>query len=282
MNTTLEDEKQVKYELDTVKNIKKAKANLIRGTKITQMCIDDMNTKFEVHPGIYLEIKEKAKNIRQGMEFEDLELGIIVKVTRTRRSITKKNNDIPENAIWYEVTDVRTGKISKCVEKFYHTTQTIHRQGGERIGKITTTSILADYLEKEWMEIIETEKEKIEHNTKMLANMDINKFQERKKTKVAKKADLKCTCNLCPYTSKFLYQMKVHMYSYHKNEDIKSVKKSCVKSLSYGAIKKEEAVKRERITNPLDQSKNASGEKDEYIKYFTTPKTSPEPSPAKN
>ena len=35
VNTTLEDEKQVKYELDTVKNIKKAKANLIRGTKIT-------------------------------------------------------------------------------------------------------------------------------------------------------------------------------------------------------------------------------------------------------
>ena len=75
---------QVKYELNTVQNIKKAKANLIRSTQLTRMNIDDMNTKFEVHPGIYLEIKDKAKNIRQGMEFEDMELGVKVKVTRTR------------------------------------------------------------------------------------------------------------------------------------------------------------------------------------------------------
>ena len=123
------------------------------------------------------------------------------------------------------------------------------------MGKITTTSILADYLEKEWTEIIETEKEKIEHNTKMLANIDIKKFQESRKTKVAKKADLKCTCSLCPYTSQFLYQMKVHMYSYHQNKYFNLVKQSCVKSLSYGAVKQEEAVKRVRIANLLTSLK---------------------------
>ena len=281
IKTTPEEAIQVKYELNTVQNIKKAKSNLIRSTQLTRMNIDDMNTKFEVHPGIYLEIKDKAKNIRQGMEFEDLELGIKVKVTRTRRSITKKNNDIPENAIWYDITDGRTGVTTKCVEKLYHTTQTIHLQGGEKIGKITTTSILADYLEKECMEIIETEKEKIEQNTKMLADIDIKKFQESKKPKVAKKPDLKCTCSLCPYTSQFLYQMKIHMYGYHQNKDIKSIKKSCVKSLSYGAVKKDEAVKRLRIAKTPDQSKENTGDKDEYIQHFITPKTSPEPSPAK-
>ena len=71
--TAPEEEIHVKYELETVQNIKKAKANLTRSTKLTRMRTDDMNTKFEVHPGIYLEIKDKAKNIRQGMEFEDIE-----------------------------------------------------------------------------------------------------------------------------------------------------------------------------------------------------------------
>ena len=96
-------------------------------------------------------------------------------------SQTKKNNAIPENAIWYEFTDTRSGLTTKCVQKLYHTTQTIHLQGGKRFGKTTTTSILADYLEKEWNEIIETEKDKIESHTKMLANLDINKLQENKR-----------------------------------------------------------------------------------------------------
>ena len=71
------------------------------------------------------------------------------------------------------------------------------------------------------------------------------------------------------------------MYSYHQNKDFNSVKKSCVKSLSYGAVKQEEAVKRVRIANTVDQSKNTTGDNDEYIKHFVTPKTSPKPSPAK-
>ena len=96
--------------------------------------------------------------------------------------------------------------------KLYHTTQTVHLQGGQRFGKTTTTSVLADYLEKEWAEIIETEKDKIKFNTKMLANLDINKIQKNKRTNIPKKEDMKCTCTMCPYTSKFLYQMKIHRH----------------------------------------------------------------------
>ena len=114
--TSPEEEIQVKYELDSVQNLKKAKSNLRRSTQLKRVPIYDENIKFEVHPGIYLELKEKAKEIKQGMEFEDSELGIKVKVTRTRRSVTKKNNAIPENAIWYEVTDTRSGLTTKCVQ----------------------------------------------------------------------------------------------------------------------------------------------------------------------
>ena len=275
-----EEEIQVKYELDTVQNLKKAKSNLSRGTELKCVPIDDENIKFEVHPGIYLEIKDKAKEIRQGLEFEDAEIGVKVRVSRTRRSVTKKNKEIPENAIWYEVTDTRTGSTTKCVQKLYHTTQTIHLQGGERFGKTTTTAIMADYLEKEWMEIIETEKDKIEFNTKMLANRDITKLQENKRAKFTKKPDSKCTCTMCPYTSKFLYQLKIHMYTHHQITDTKAIKKSCVKSLSNQSVKKEEAVKRVRIANPVI-SNRVTEPKEEYINHYHTPKTSPEPSPVK-
>ena len=153
-------------------------------------------------------------------------------------------------------------------------------QGGERFGKTTTTTIMADYLEKEWAEIIETGKDKIESNTKMLANLDITKLQETKRAKFTKKPDVKCTCTLCPYTSQFLYQMKIHMYSYHQITDTKSIKKSCVKSLSYQSVTKEEAVKRVRIAKPISSDK-VTEPKDEYIKHYNTPKPSPEPSPVK-
>ena len=135
---------------------------------------------------------------------------------------------------------------------------------------------MADYLEKEWAEIIETGKDKIESNTKMLANHDIKKLQENKRAKFTKKPDVKCTCALCPYTSQFLYQMKINMYLYHQITDTKSIKKSCVESLSYQSVTKEEAVKRVRIAKPISSDK-VTKPKDECIKHYNTPKPFPEP-----
>ena len=176
------------------------------------------------------------------------------------------------------MTDSRTGLTTKCVQKLYHTTQTVHIQGGQRIGKTTTISVLADYLEKEWAEIMETEKDKIEYNTQMLANLDVNKVQQNKRPNIPKKADMKCTCTICPYKSKFLYQMKIHMYSFHQITDTKAVKKSCVKPqpLSFQSVKKELAVKRVRIAKP-----EVAEPKDEYIQHYNTPRTTPEQSPVK-
>ena len=62
--TKAEEEIQVKYELDTVRNLKKAKSNLSRSTELKRVPIDDENIKFEVHPSIYLEIKEKDKRYK--------------------------------------------------------------------------------------------------------------------------------------------------------------------------------------------------------------------------
>ena len=70
------------------------------------------------------------------------------------------------------------------------------------------------------------------------------------------------------------------MYQYHRVTDTKSVKQSCVKSLSYQSVKKEDAVKRVRISRP-PKSDKLQEEKDKYIKHYNTPKPSPEPSPVK-
>ena len=60
--------------------------------------------------------------------------------------------------------------------------------------------------------------------------------------------------------------MKIHMYQYHQITDTKSVKKSCVKSLSYQSVKKKDAVKRVRISQP-PKSDKLPEDKDEYIKH---------------
>ena len=80
----------MKYELDTIPNLKKEKANLIRSKGFKRKIVDETNIKFEMHPGVYLEIKKNIPEVKQGMEFDDEELGIKVKVTKTRRTVTKK------------------------------------------------------------------------------------------------------------------------------------------------------------------------------------------------
>ena len=71
--------------------------------------------------------------------------------------------------------------------------------------------------------------------------------------------------------------MKIHMFSYHQVKDLKSVKKTCVKSLPNVLVKTEHAAKRVRISNQVKPSE----EKEEYIQHFQTPKATPEPSPIK-
>ena len=95
---------------------------------------------------------------------------------------------------------------------------------------------MADYLEKEWAEIKEEKKENIEINTNILLNLDIVKLQESRRTKVTKPKGPKFNCTKCQYMSVFQYQMKVHMYSFHKIDNLnKTLKKS---TSSHGSVKR--------------------------------------------
>ena len=216
--------KEVKYELNTIENLKKAKSNLSRSLDITRIIVDDTNIKFDINPAIYLTIKKKTEGIKKGDEYMDDNLGVIIKATMVRRKFTKIKKENPEASVWYDVTDLRTGITSKCVQHMYHTNQGVHLQGGKRIGKVTTTSMVADYLEKEWTELIQVSGDIIKHNIKAIENIDIKQFETELKNKQkngvgGSKTDInnqvKHDCFMCDYKSVFDYQMKRHMYMIH-------------------------------------------------------------------
>ena len=133
------------------------------------------------------------------------------------RKFTKIKKENPETSIWYEVTDMRTNVTSKCVQHMYHTNQRIHLQGGQRIGKVTTTSIVADFLEKEWAEIIEANGTVIKHNAEAIKNINIKQFEEElKQNTTSEKENVNHEYDLCKYESTYEYQMKRHMYMKHE------------------------------------------------------------------
>ena len=121
--------KEVKYELNTLENLKKAKENISRDERITRKLIDDENIKFELQSGVYLEVKKKALELKKGDIISDRDVGVEMKVSYIRRSITKIKKDCPQASIHFEVIDHRTQQTTKCVQHLYHTNQTIHLQG---------------------------------------------------------------------------------------------------------------------------------------------------------
>ena len=120
---------EVKYELNTLENLKKAKENISRDERITRKLIDDENIKFELQSGVYLEVKKKALELKKGDIISDRDVGVEMKVSYIRRSITKIKTDCPQASIHFEVIDHRTQQTTKCVQHLYHTNQTIHLQG---------------------------------------------------------------------------------------------------------------------------------------------------------
>ena len=110
--TKLEEEsfeiKEVKYELNSVENLKKAKDNVIRIEKTTRIIIDDENIKFELNPGVYLEVKKKAFKLKKGDEIFDNDTGVRLKVTSVRKTITKMKKDSPQASIYFEVKEDST------------------------------------------------------------------------------------------------------------------------------------------------------------------------------
>ena len=268
----------VNYELDTITNLKKAKTNLKRSKEFSRKVTDDTNIRYEIHPAVYLEVKNKAKTIRRGTEIEDEEIGIKVKVTNTRSTKTKVKLEEPEFIIWYDITDVRSGLVTRCTQKMYHTKQSIHLQGGQRIGKTTTSALVADYLEKEWNEIKEEKKSEIEYNTEVLANINITKLQNdrRNKPSKAQAAKPKYDCTDCDFKSIFKWEIKRHVrISHNLSINFKPTKRPATSPSNTIKVKKVLKLDENKVETLLNVSRSSENDKDEYIDNLNTPTTSP-------
>ena len=228
-----------------------------------------------------MEIKNKAKVLRKGTEIEDKEIGIKIRVTNTRSTRTKVKQDEPEYQIWYDVTDIRSGLVSRCNQKFYHTKQSIHIQGGQRIGKTTTSALMASYLKKEWNEIVEEKKLEIEYNTEALANLNITKMTNEKKTTTkptkAQEAKQKFDCNDCDFKSIFKWEIKRHVRMAHNiSIEYKQTKRPATSPSNpkkVGKVLKFAEI--QENTKQTTTNEAEANEKDEYIDFFLTPETSP-------
>ena len=146
---------KVKYSLNKVKNLEVAKANAERPIKIARCITDDQNIRYEMNSGQYLHIKEEMMQYRkdQSETSDDGEVTISVEKNSAVEDADQNN---PETQIKMTVTNHNTNETTKVVIKMYHANQSIHLQGGRRMGKVTSTSLMADCLEKHWTKNIST------------------------------------------------------------------------------------------------------------------------------
>ena len=173
----------VKYELNTVENLKKAKENVNRSGEITRNVINDTNIRFDLQSGLYLEIKRKSLSLNKGDKFYDKDIGVEIKVTSLRRTITKVKKESPQSSIYFEVKYEGNNTVTNCVQHMYHTKQSIHLQGGQRSNGVTTTSLLADVLEKQWKELKEVKREDIAKYSEAIAKIDLLQYKEEMEVK---------------------------------------------------------------------------------------------------
>ena len=129
--------KEVKYELNSVENLKKAKDNVKRSETTTRIIIDDKTIKFELNSDVYLEVKRNSLKLKKD---DEICIGVKMKVTLVRKTITKIKKDSPQASIYYEDKEDSTKQTAKVVQHMYHTKQVVHLQGGGRLKKTAYTS----------------------------------------------------------------------------------------------------------------------------------------------
>ena len=230
---------ELKYSLNPVENIKKAKANLKRSLKISRILVDNENIKFDINSAAYIELKKETDKYKTGDKFVHPNGKNKLEVTKVRRNTTKKQKNVAEALVWWDITDTKSGLKSKCVQQMYHTTQGVHLQGGQTLPTTTTTELLADFLEQEWRSLLEKRKESIKVTIKSIEDIDIEAF----KTMVELTKDLKKTpkqpektnleCEDCDFKSVSPIAMRKHSYIKHElvNKNINRDKRKTIRKL---------------------------------------------------
>ena len=227
---------KVKYSLNKVKNLAVAKTNSSRPVKIEKLVIDDQNIKYEMNSGLYLHVKEDMMQYKNGAKETSTNEEITIEVCKNS-AVEDKDENNPETQIKMSVTNNKTNETTKVVLKLYHTNQSIHLQGGRRMGNVTSTSLMAEYLEIHWKKsMLENRDSIIEANMKLKAmlikrgmnlrtrtNSGDNIFNRARTTS----GDKFFKCDKCNYTCSLKHQLVGHkMRTHGALHNIKPIPKS--------------------------------------------------------
>ena len=91
-------------------------------------------------------------------------------------------------------------------------------QSGSPSSRTTTTSLLADVLEKQWAKLREDSREAIAKNAEAINKIDTSKFEKEIDEKKAKTRKSKYQCPKCDYKTNFLHKIEVHKSVIHKSK----------------------------------------------------------------
>ena len=203
---------KVKYSLNKVKNLEVAKVNSDRPIKIARLVTDDQNVRYEMNSGQYLLIKDEMLQYSK-TQTETTEDGAVTFLVEKNSSVEDVDENNPETQIKMSVTNNTSKEKNNVVIKMYHTNQSIHLQGGKRMGMVTSTYLLADCLEKHWTDYMKENMVGIEETNILLKTMVINTGVTTRAR--SSSGDPLLNCEHCSYTCALKHQLNTHKISKH-------------------------------------------------------------------
>ena len=175
---------------------------------------NDTNTRYKINTRLYLLIKEDMLKYVKGQSEASDKSTIEVESSTAVVDLVKNN---PETMIKFIVKDNETKLETKVNVKLYHTNQTIHLQGGKRTGRTTSTSLVADCLERLWIKILENNKDKIDKLNRLLITLDTKGVKDLRKGSFNKVSD-QHPCDKCEYKTAHKFQLNSHKIRAHNEK----------------------------------------------------------------
>ena len=220
---------KVKYSLNKVKNLDVAKTNAGRPIKLARMVTDDTNLRYEMNSGQYLHIKEDMIKY-QKTQTETTQNGEVTITVEKNSALEDLEENNPETQIKMSVLNNKTEERTNVVIKLYHTNQSIHLQGGKRMGNVTSTSLVADCLENHWTKNIKDNIDSIKEANVKLKMMQIKAGVVTRARNSSWDPVLKC--DFCSFKCNLKHQLTTHRISKH-GVQVKPLKISACKRKSF-------------------------------------------------
>ena len=212
-----EEQVEVNYILDELKNLKVAKSNARRPMESKRFEPDDSNVRFEVNSALYLVAKEEFTNLAIGQS-EELK-GVRIEAISKTNHIDKGDNN-PATTIKLKVLELSTKFESNATINLYHSNQGVHIQGGRRHGRVTSCSLVGEFLQEFFKNVLASQGKRIFNVRHALINVDLRKnYNKPEKTTKGKQIEKTLlSCPKCDYRTCQQTEMKRHTFKQHQKE----------------------------------------------------------------